>query len=42
MGLGIAKGQRWNRAALEKLHAGECPPDLRNFMLTVTDFIRAA
>jgi len=39
MKLGIAKGQRWNRAALERLHDGNCPDDLRAFMQKVLDFV---
>jgi hypothetical protein len=39
MKLGIAKGQRWSRAALERLHAGNCPDDLRSFMKKALDFV---
>jgi hypothetical protein len=33
--LGMSKGQRWNRAALDKLHAGDCPAPLRTFVTRV-------
>lgn len=42
MRMGISKGQRWNRAALEILHTDECPADLRAFMLGIANFVRAA
>jgi hypothetical protein len=38
---GVAKGQRCNRAALERLHVGERPNDLCDFMRTVLHFIGA-
>lgn len=37
--LGMSKGQRWNRAALEKLHAGDCPAPLRTFVAKVLAFM---
>ncbi len=37
--IGIAKGRRWNAAALEKLHAGECPSDLRDFVGNAARYI---
>jgi len=37
--LGIAKGGQWNRAALEQLHSGSCPQDLKDFMLNVLRFL---
>lgn len=40
MKLGIAKGSRWSRAALEELHGGKCPGDLRDFMLEVAKFLK--
>ncbi|WP_186082695.1 ATP-dependent nuclease [Burkholderia gladioli] len=35
----IAKGARWNRAALEMLHSGQCPTDLKCFMQAVLNFV---
>jgi cell division inhibitor SulA len=40
--LGIGKGAQWNRAALEKLHRGECPDDLKAFMDKVLKFLLSA
>jgi hypothetical protein len=37
--LGIGKGAQWNRAALEKLHTGDCPDDLKAFMHGVLKFL---
>jgi hypothetical protein len=37
--LEIGKGAQWNRAALEKLHKGECPDDLKAFMHKVLKFL---
>lgn len=39
MKLGIAKGGEWNRIALEQLHAGNCPPALKDFMGGVLRFL---
>lgn len=35
----IAKGARWNRAALERLHADSCPTGLQSFMQAVLNFV---
>lgn len=39
MQLESSKGQRWNRAALEKLHSGDCPSGLREFVTSVVKFV---
>ena len=33
--LGMSKGQRWNRAALDRLHTGNCPAPLQAFVTNV-------
>jgi len=36
---GVSKGREWNRKALEKLQAEDCPPELEFFMQQVIDFL---
>lgn len=38
--LGVSKGKQWNRLALEKLHAGDCPPDLHQFVTGIVAYLR--
>jgi hypothetical protein len=33
--LGMSKGQRWNLAALDRLHTGNCPAPLQTFVTNV-------
>lgn len=42
MSLGASKGKNWNRKALEELHDGNCPGDLRAFIENVVTFLRSA
>ncbi len=39
--LGVAKGKKWNRRALEELHAGRLPVDLQDFVAGVVAFLRS-
>jgi len=39
MALGASKGKEWNRKALEELHNGKCPPDLRQFIEEVVKYL---
>jgi hypothetical protein len=39
MQLASSKGRRWNRAALEQLHGGNCPNSLREFVTSVVKFV---
>lgn len=37
--LGLDKGQHWNRAALQQIHDGRCPPELVTFVSDVVRFL---
>jgi hypothetical protein len=39
MSLSAAKGKEWNRKALEQLHEGKCPSDLRDFIAAIVKFL---
>ena len=39
MNLGVSKGREWNRKALEELHNGKCPAELRQFVEGVVKFL---
>jgi OLD-like protein len=39
MPLGVSKGKNWNRKALEELHEGRCPQDLRGFVEEIVNFL---
>lgn len=41
MQVGMSKGKRWSRLALERLHTGQCPPDLENFMRSIAKFLNS-
>lgn len=41
MQLGVTKGRTWNRLALEKLHEGNCPPDLKAFVTDIVAFLQS-
>ena len=40
--LGVGKGKEWNRIALEKLHGGDCPFDLEQFVASIVTHLRPA
>lgn len=39
MNLGVSKGREWNRKALDELHSGKCPAELRQFVEVVVRFL---
>lgn len=39
MNLGVSKGREWNRKALDELHNGKCPAELRQFIESVVRFL---
>ncbi len=40
MALGVGKGKEWNRVALERLHGGDCPTDLEEFVARIVTHLR--
>lgn len=40
--LGVGKGKEWNRIALEKLHSGDCPLDLEQFVASIVTHLLPA
>lgn len=39
MGLGVSKGNSWNQLALQRLHEGDCPPPLTEFVERILKFL---
>jgi hypothetical protein len=37
--VGVSKGKVWNRKALEELHNGNCPDDLKKFVENIVKFL---